>query len=174
MKKVISTIIVIFIALTLTGCGKNGATKSVRKDYIKENNGIIFNNYAIAIDDKNDNKNTYAVYKRIKSNKYQRLFRINEDIKNKKLLASNNYLYIIDDSIITGYRLNSSINNVKSVTKNLKENDYTISKVYGFKDNYIYVSLSNDSVLKLKADLSSFDVLKEKDVITSDLSNNIN
>ncbi len=183
MKKIMTVISVILIALMFTGCGRRSATKSVRLDYIKENDGFTFKNYAIAIDDKKDNKNTYAVYKKIKSNKYQRLFRLDEEIKKDELLATDTYLYIIKDSNIIGYKLNSTINNVKKVEKEFdtSKDEWTIANVYGFKENYIYVSISgkedgkeSTKFVRLKNDLSATDVLESESLVPTDLTNNIN
>lgn len=183
MKKIITIISIILIALMFTGCSRRSATKSVRLDYIKENDGFTFKNYAIAIDDKKDNKNTYAVYKKIKSNKYQRLFRLDEEIKKDELLATDTYLYIIKDSNIIGYKLNSTINNVKKVEKEFDtaKDKWTIANVYGFKENYIYVSISgkedgkeSTEFVRLKSDLSATDVLESESLVPTDLINNIN
>lgn len=183
MKKTITIVGIILIVLTLAGCGRKSATKSVRLDYIKENDGFTFKNYAIAIDDKSDDKNTYAVYKKIKSNKYQRLFRLDEEIKKDELLASNTYLYIIKDSNIIGYKLNSTINNVKKVEKEFttSKDSFTITNVYGFRENYIYISVSGKEdgkeitkFMKLKSDLSTTDVLESESLVPDDLINNIN
>ena len=96
MKKIITIISIILIALMFTGCSRRSATKSVRLDYIKENDGFTFKNYAIAIDDKKDNKNTYAIYKKIKSNKYQRLFRLDEIFMEQiyKVYFNNYYIFL--------------------------------------------------------------------------------
>ena len=172
MKKIMTIISVILIALMFTGCGRRSATKSVRLDYIKENDGFTFKN-----------KNTYAVYKKIKSNKYQRLFRLDEEIKKDELLATDTYLYIIKDSNIIGYKLNSTINNVKKVEKEFDtaKDEWTIANVYGFKENYIYVSISgkedgkeSTKFVRLKNDLSATDVLESESLVPTDLTNNIN
>ena len=75
MKKIITIISIILIALMFTGCSRRSATKSVRLDYIKENDGFTFKNYAIAIDDKKDNKNTYSEIYSILNN----IFPVNAD-----------------------------------------------------------------------------------------------
>ena len=130
MKKIITIISIILIALMFTGCSRRSATKSVRLDYIKENDGFTFKNYAIAIDDKKDNKNTYAVYKKIKSNKYQRLFRLDEEmLEIKDEIKDAQKLFEVKSHLITS--IMNALLTLMSLGKNAEASRYekTLNKL---------------------------------------------
>ena len=85
--------------------------------------------------------------------------------------------------ISIGYKLNSTINNVKKVEKEFDtaKDKWTIANAYGFKENYIYVSISgkedgkeSTKFVRLKSDLSATDVLESESLVPTDLINNIN
>ena len=56
MKKIITIISIILIALMFTGCSRRSATKSVRLDYIKENLDQINPGYGVDDHSKNAEK----------------------------------------------------------------------------------------------------------------------
>ena len=72
---------------------------------------------------------------------------------------------------------------VKKVEKEFDtaKDKWTIANVYGFKENYIYVSISgkedgkeSTKFVRLKNDLSATDVLESESLVPTDLINNIN
>lgn len=182
MKKLFRTLIIAVMLILIVGCGKKDATKTVSYDYIKENNGVVFGEYAIAIDEKYQEGPSYAVFKEKTYNRYQRIFKLENYDTSYRLLASDKYLYTINNCSISAYNLNSNLNKVKMFIADfdiLKETTCNINKIYGFYEEYIYLDLYKNqdtkeiTCLKIKEDLSSYEILENSESLPEGLDNYI-
>lgn len=183
MKKVPIIIMLVILFFITLGCSKVEPTKMISSDYINKNNGIVFNNYAFAIDQKDSEKTTYAVYKEKSNNRYKKIFTVYDYSKEDQLLATNEYLYIFNKKGgFIGYKLTSTLNNVKKVEPEFESLDgliYFPIKIYGFSDNYIYISYYKDEIkkevmyAKIEKDLSSYETLESEKLIPADVTNYI-
>lgn len=183
MKKFILILMIITLSLFITSCNKKEAIKVINDDYIKKNNGILFNDYALAIDQEQSSKDVYAIYKKTSSNRYQKIFNIIEYNKNDKILATDKYIYIFyEKGDFIGYNLNSSVDNIKIIEPEFDNIDgliYYPIDIYGFKDNYIYISYYKDDskrkilYAKVKDNLKKYENINKSD-IPNDIKNYIN
>ena len=168
MKK--KLLFLLFITLLLVGCKDKEITKVIDKSYIEKNNGIIFENYAVALDE----NNSYALFNQKTKNRYEKAFNINEDIKNSKLIVSNKYIYIFNnDGGFLGYRLDSTNQKLKKVEANFEEIDgliYFPIKIYGISDGNIYLSYYKDDskskvlYASIEEDLSDYKSITKEDI----------
>lgn len=180
-KKIIALLILIVVFLT-AGCSNREVTKVINLEYIKSNSGIKFGKYAIAIDSESNKKEQYAIFKEKSVDRYKKVFNIDEYSKKDKLLATDKILYIFyNDGGFVGYKLDSSLKKVTKYESDFKNIDgliYYPIEVFGFNDDYIYISYYKDDskkeilFAKVKYDLSEYISITEKD-IPKDVKNNI-
>lgn len=183
MKRYIKYSVILLLIFICCSCSKNSAVKMIRKDYIKENNGVFFKDYALAIDEETNDSKKYAVFKLNNSNTYKKQFNVVSYSKNDTLLACDNYLYIFyKDGGFTGYNLSSSNDNIKKVEPDFASIDgliYYPKDVLGCDKGYLYLSYYSDSsnnnllFAKVKENLSSYSSVKSLDEIPKNLINYI-
>lgn len=183
MQKKLNILILVITILFITACTKNEATKMIGNDYIKENNGITFNNYAIAIDEDSTEIKNYALFVRKANGRYKKLYVIEDYSPDDKLLATDKYLYIFySDGGFIGYKLDENNTTPKKIECEFKEINgliYFPIKIYGYKDEYIYLSYYKDEInkdilyAKIKYDLKEYKDLNSEDEIPKEVNNNI-
>lgn len=179
MKKSNFLLLIILVLLTIVGCGHRQAVKVIDSEYIKKNDGIIFKNYAIAIDEEVKEKQEYALFKIKNTGRYKKMFSISKYTHGDKLLATDKYIYFFaKEGGIVGYELN----NGKLIEANFENIDgliYFPIDIYGFENDYIYISYyesdKKDKVLyaKISADLKSYVKVENKEDIPKTVKNYI-
>ncbi|MDD6879195.1 MAG: hypothetical protein PUD59_03080 [bacterium] len=183
MKVILKYSTMLLLIFLCCACSKSTATKIIRKDYINENNGVFFNNYALAIDQEVENSAKYAVFKSNGSGTYKKLFNIDEYSNEDTLLATDKYIYIFyKKGGFIGYNLSSTNNLIKKVEPDFASIDgliYYPKEIFGYKDGYIYLSYYSDDssntllFAKIKDNLISYESLKSHNEVPVDLINYI-
>lgn len=152
MKRIISFIILLFVVIICVGCNSSNPTKVIDSDYINKNKGTILEKFAIAIDEEDEKGKRFALFKEISTNRYKKIFILDEYSINDKVLLTDKYLYIFNKKGgFAGYDLESRSKNVKKIEANFDNIDgliYFPIEVYGFKDGYIYISYYKDDSKK--------------------------
>lgn len=152
MKKILNLILILLISVICVGCNSSEPTKVIDSGYITKNKGVILDKYAIAIDEESEEKKQFALFKENSSNRYKKLFKIDEYSKNDEILLTDEYVYLFyEKGGFVGYKLTSSSSNVKKVEANFTDIDgliYYPINIYGFKGGYIYISYYKDDSKK--------------------------
>lgn len=183
MKKILSLILILLICVICVGCRNNEPTKVIDSNYITKNKGILLDKYAIAIDEEDAKNKRFAVFKETSNNRYKKIFIIDEYSKKDKVLLTDEYLYLFyEKGGFIGYDLDSTSKNVKKVEANFDEIDgliYFPINIYGYKDNYIYISYYKDDskkqilYAKISDDLDKYISLTSETDIPTDIVGNV-
>ena len=168
MSSKIKYIILVITAFILIGCKDAEITKMVNKTYIDKNNGIVFDNYAIALDEENNDGKTYAIFEKVNSDRYKKLYSMDSYSSKDRILCTDEVIYLFGyEGGITGYKLNSK--QYKKIEITFEEIDGLIHipvEVFGFLDGKIYVSYYNNDkdgnilYAEIDEDLDSYDSIE--------------
>lgn len=171
--KSVKFILIILFCILIIGCKDNEAVKVINKNYIEKNDGIIFDKYAIALDEK-EKKDLFALFMKKSSDRYEKLYSIPEYKSNSNILYTEKYLYIFEkDGSFIGYKLDSSKRS-KKMDPDFNDIDgliYFPNEVYGFSDNYIYLSYFKDDnkrdllYARVKYDLRNYESIEKNDLL---------
>ena len=172
--KYIKLLLIILFCILIAGCKDKDAIKVINKSYIEKNDGVIFDKYAIALDEKSD-KNVYALFEKKSNDRYEKLYSIKEYKSNSKILYAGKYIYFFEENAsFIGYRLDTINKKEKVYEPSFDDIDgliYFPNEVYGFNENYIYMSYFKDSkkrdilYAKVKYDLSSYESITKEDLL---------
>lgn len=175
MNNKIKYIIFIIVAVVLVGCRDSEATKIINKAYIEKNNGIVFDNYAIALDEENNNGKNYALFEKKSTDRYKKLIALDSFSTKDKILYTDEAIYLFGyNGGIVGYKIN---------TKSIKKIDFVIDdadglilypvEVYGYFDGDIYISYYNNNsekkllYAKVDEDLDSYTSIEYEELLDS-------
>ena len=180
-NKKIFIFVILIVTVFITACGKKEAVKVINSDYIKENRGIVFNDYALAIDYLNNDNNTFAIFKKKSADRYVRLFSVDEYSKGDRLLATDKYIYVFyEKGGFVGYKLNStSTKKVEADFSDINGLIYYPVKIYGFSEDYIYISYYKDDskkdilYAKINSNLKEYTNIEGEKELPLDLKNYI-
>ena len=169
--KALKVVLIVFVCFFIIGCKDKDAMKVINKNYIEKNNGIIFDKYAIALDE-NKNKDIYALFIKKNNDRYEKVDSIPEYKKDSNILFANKYIYFFEkEGSFIGYKIDSSLKKFEPSFDDIDGLIYFPNEIFGFSDNYIYLSYyENDKktdvlYAKVKYDLSSYESIKESDLL---------
>lgn len=173
--KVVKSIMIIIFCFLIIGCKDKDAVKVINKKYIETNDGVLFDKFAIALDENKNQKNNYALFVKKNNDRYEKIDILSEYKNDSEILYTNKYIYLFEkNGSFVGYKVDIKSKKLKKYEPSFDIIDgliYFPKEVYGFDDNYIYISYFLDSkktellYAKIKYDLSSYVSIDKKDLL---------
>ena len=129
-----------------------------------------YSNYVLAIDKTYSEITTYAIYKKMYKDSYQKLFSLQEfgeNIEKRHICWDENSVYIINHNPISYDLLSGKIINTGDINKLLNNTHGDINRVYGINDNYLYYSYNgngNHYYAKSNLDFTNIVLIEQNEV----------
>lgn len=126
-----------------------------------------YKEYMVAIDNVYSEMETFAVFKNVEHDIYQKVFSLGEfNLEGRFICWNNDKLYILKD-VATAYELsNGNIIYTGDLNKLLNNTTGSIDRILGIKGNYIYYEFSynGDFYGRVTLDFKSVEIIQKQDI----------